>query len=261
MKLQDNQLKASFKNHQLQLGLWCALSSSYSSEIVAGSGYDWLNLDMEHSPNDLHTILTQLQALAAYPVEPVVRPIRFDKDLIKQYLDLGVRNLILPNVESAEMAQAIVAATRYPGRGIRGVAGQQRANRWGRVPNYHATADQQLCIMVQIESEEGVKNAKAIAQVEGIDAVFVGPNDLAASMGYLGQSGHATVQDTIRHIRSVIQETGKGAGILAASPADGHRYIEWGYTMVGIGSDQGLLIKASDDLIGQFRKDLSAKKA
>ena len=115
--------------------------------------------------------------------------------------------------------------------------------------------------MVQIESQAGVKNAKAIAQVEGIDAVFVGPNDLAASMGYLGQSGHATVQDTIRHIRSVIRETGKGAGILAASPADAHRYIEWGYTMVGIGSDQGLLIKASDDLIGQFRKDLSAKKS
>lgn len=261
MILQDNALKASFKNHQLQLGLWCALSSSYSAEIVAGSGYDWLNLDMEHSPNDLYTILTQLQALAAYPVEPVVRPIRFDKDLLKQYLDLGVRNLILPNVESAEMAQAIVAATRYPGRGIRGVAGQQRANRWGRVPNYHASADQQLCIMVQIESTDGVKNAKAIARVEGIDAVFVGPNDLAASMGYLGQAGHAEVQDTIRNIRSTVQDTGKGAGILAASPADAHRYIAWGYTMVGIGSDQGLLIKASDELIGQFRKDLSAKQA
>lgn len=260
MILQDNRLKASFQDQQLQLGLWCALSSSYSTEIVAGSGYDWLNLDMEHSPNDLQTILTQLQALAAYPVEPVVRPVRFDKDLLKQYLDLGVRNLLLPNVDSVEMAQAIVAATRYPGRGIRGVAGQQRANRWGRVPNYHASADQQLCIMVQIESEAGVKNAKAIAEVDGIDAVFVGPNDLAASMGYLGQSGHAVVQDTIRDIRRIIRDTGKGAGILAASAGDAHRYIEWGYTMVGIGSDQSLLIKASDELIGQFRKDLSAKQ-
>lgn len=261
-----NKLKQALAARQVQVGLWCSLSSSYATEILAGSGYDWLSMDMEHSPNDLQTVLAQLHAIGGYPVEPVVRLVRFDKDLVKQYLDLGVRNLVLPNVESADEARAIVAATRYPARrdasggGIRGVAGQQRGNRWGRIPNYLQTAHEQICLMAQIESAQGLANVSEIAAVDGLDGVFVGPNDLAASMGLLGESSAPEVQQAIQDIATRTLEVGKAAGILAVVDADAHRYTRWGYTMVGIGSDQGLLVKASDQLVGNFRKFLQEKK-
>ncbi len=252
--LKPNALKAALYNRKIQLGLWCALSSSYSTEIVAGSGYDWLTLDMEHSPNDMHTVLTQLQMLGAYNLEPAVRLVKFDKDLVKQYLDMGVRTLILPNVESAAKAGEIVLSTRYPHRGVRGVAGQQRANRWGRIANYAQTADEQICVLVQIESAPGVNQFDAIIGTEGIDGAFVGPNDLAASMGFLGQQHHPDVQKTIQSLPAVAAKHGKSIGILAASEADVQRYIEWGYKMVGLGSDQGLLAKASDTLLSNCRQ-------
>lgn len=252
--LKPNALKAALYNRKIQLGLWCALSSSYSTEIVAGSGYDWLTLDMEHSPNDMHTVLTQLQMLGAYNLEPAVRLVKFDKDLVKQYLDMGVRTLILPNVESAAQAGEIVLSTRYPHRGVRGVAGQQRANRWGRIANYAQTADEQICVLVQIESAPGVNQFDAIIGTEGIDGAFVGPNDLAASMGFLGQQHHPDVQKTIQSLPAVAAKHGKSIGILAASEADVQRYIEWGYKMVGLGSDQGLLAKASDTLLSNCRQ-------
>jgi 2-keto-3-deoxy-L-rhamnonate aldolase RhmA len=249
-----NKLKQALAERQVRIGLWCSLSSSYSTEILAGSGYDWMALDMEHSPNDLQTVLVQLQAMAGYEVEPVVRLVRFDKDLVKQYLDLGVRSLVLPNVESAEEARAIVRATRYPGQGVRGVAGQQRANRWGREPGYVEHAHEQICVLAQIESTRGVENVRAIASVEGLDGVFVGPNDLAASMGCLGRPSAPEVQQAIREVATKTLEAGKAAGILAVVEEDARRYASWGYTMVGIGSDQGLLVKASDQLVANFRR-------
>lgn len=252
--LKPNSLKAALYNKHLQLGLWCALSSSYSTEIIAGSGYDWLTLDMEHSPNDMQTVLGQIQMLAGYDLEPAVRLVKFDKDLVKQYLDMGVRTVILPNVESAAQAKEIVASTRYPGRGIRGVAGQQRANRWGRVANYALTADAQICVLVQIESADGVKHFDAIIGVEGVDGAFVGPNDMAASMGFLGQQHHPDVQKAIQSLPAIARKHGKSIGILAATEADAQRYIEWGYIMVGLGSDQGLLAKASDTLLSNARQ-------
>ena len=259
MMLKPNSLKAALYNKQIQLGLWCSLSSSYSTEIVAGSGYDWLTLDMEHSPNDMHTVLTQIQMLAAYPLEAAIRLVKFDKDLVKQYLDMGVRNIILPNVESAAQASEIVASTRYPHRGIRGVAGQQRANRWGRVPNYAQTADEQLCVLVQIESADGVKYFDSIISVEGVDGAFIGPNDMAASMGFLGQQHHPEVQKAIESLPAIAAQHGKSIGILASSEADAQRYIEWGYKMVGLGSDQGLLAKTSDTLVSNCRAFLAGR--
>lgn len=253
MKLAPNRLKAALAQRRVQLGLWTSLANAYAMEILAGSGYDWLSLDMEHSPNDLASVLSQVQALGAYEVEPVVRLVRFDKDLVKQYLDLGVRTLVLPNVDDAELAREIVAATRYPGRGIRGVSGQQRANRWGRVKNYVHEADQELCVLAQIESGQGVANSGAIAAVEGIDGVFVGPNDLAASIGLLGKSGDAAVQEAITEVVRKVSETGKASGILAPNEDDAIRYIGQGYIMLGIGTDQGLLAHASDELVGRVR--------
>jgi 4-hydroxy-2-oxoheptanedioate aldolase len=259
MNLKPNRLKAALAARELQLGLWTSLASPYSTELLAGSGYDWLTLDMEHSPNDLLSVLAQLQALAGYEVEPVVRLVRFDRDLVKQYLDLGVRNLVLPNIESAEEAREIVAATRYPGRGVRGVAGQQRANRWGRVGGYHREAEQQLCLLAQIESGKAVQQAHAIASVDGIDGLFVGPNDLAASLGELMNSGAGPVQEAIAEVQAKLVEAGKAGGILAPAQADAQRYVRLGYTMVGLGSDQGLLAKASDELVQGFRRLLEAR--
>ena len=160
------------------------------------------------------------------------------------------------------MAREIVASTRYPAQGgWRGVAGQQRGNRWGRVHGYAQHAHEQLCLMLQVESLPGVEHARSIAEVEGVDGIFVGPNDLAACMGHMGHSNHPEVQKVIRQVLDTVLACRKAPGILAVVEEDAKRYLEWGYTMVGIGSDQGLLIKASDDLIGQFRKDLSAKKS
>jgi 4-hydroxy-2-oxoheptanedioate aldolase len=256
MKLKPNALKHALAYKQVQIGLWTCLSSAYSTELLAGSGYDWLTLDMEHSPNDLSGVLAQMQALGGYDVEPVVRLLRFDKDLVKQYLDLGARTLVLPNIESADEARAIVQAVRYPkseGGGIRGVAGLQRANRWGRVPNYHRDAENELCILAQIESARGVENAADIAKVNGIDGFFVGPSDLAASLGHINQPMDPVVQQAIAQALAAATAVGKGCGILARTEVEAQRYTEMGYLMIGLGSDQGLLAKASDELVARYR--------
>ena len=260
MELTPNTFKQALAKGQVQIGLWSSLSSNYSAEIVAGSGYDWILLDMEHSPNDLRGVLSHLQAIAPYHAEPLVRLYKFDKDLVKLYLDMGVRGFVFANVESAEQAREIVASTRYPAQGgVRGVAGQQRGNRWGRVHGYAQHAHEQLCLMLQVESLPGVEHAHAIASVEGVDGIFVGPNDLAACLGHMGHSNHPEVQKVIHQVLDTIRSAGKAPGILAVVEEDAKRYIEWGYTMVGIGSDQGLLIKASDTLVARFREHLAKR--
>lgn len=260
MEIKPNTFKQALAQGKVQIGLWSSLSNHYSAEIVAGSGYDWILLDMEHSPNDLRSVLTQLQAIAPYHAEALVRLYKFDKDLVKLYLDMGVRGFVFANVESTEMAREIVASTRYPAQGgWRGVAGQQRGNRWGRVHGYAQHAHEQLCLMLQVESLPGVEHARSIAEVEGVDGIFVGPNDLAACMGHMGHSNHPEVQKVIRQVLDTVLACRKAPGILAVVEEDAKRYLEWGYTMVGIGSDQGLLIKASDSLVQRFREHLSQK--
>ena len=257
--IKPNTFKSALAAKQTQLGLWCCIADAYTNEILAGSGYDWLTLDMEHSPNDARSVLAQLQMLNGYGVEAIVRFPKFDSDMLKLYLDLGVRTLMFPNVETADQAKAIVAATRYPPRGIRGVAGLQRANRWGRVKNYHANAETELCVIAQIESTTAVKNAPAIAAVDGIDGLFVGPSDLAASMGFMGNPLAPEVQQKIEEAKTLILATGKWAGILARGAVDAEVYAKMGFTMIGLGSDQGLLVKASDELVTQFRDTLARK--
>jgi 2-keto-3-deoxy-L-rhamnonate aldolase RhmA len=248
-----NSFKAALATQQTQLGLWCCIPDAYTNEILAGSGYDWLTLDMEHSPNDARTVLAQVQMLNGYGVEPIVRFPKFDSDVVKLHLDMGVRTLLFPNVETADQATAIVSATRYLPRGIRGVAGLQRANQWGRVKNYHANAEHELCVVAQIESVAAVKNIAQIAAVDGIDGLFVGPSDLAASMGFMGNPLDPVVQQRILDAKNAILASGKWAGILARGVADAEVYAKMGFTMIGLGSDQGLLAKASDDLLAQFR--------
>jgi 4-hydroxy-2-oxoheptanedioate aldolase len=254
MQLPQNSLKRALHSGQTQIGLWHGLFHPYVTELLAGTGFDWLCLDAEHSPSDHHNLLAQLQALAAYPVAPVVRAVSDDVYLIKQYLDIGVQTLLIPMVETAAQAARIVAATRYPPRGIRGVgAALARASRWNQVPDYLHRCEEELCVLVQIESVAGVKNLAAIAATEGVDGVFFGPSDLAASMGLLGKSGDALVQQTILDGISMVRAAGKAAGILTGEIDLARKYIESGATFVAVGLDTSLLVRSANDLAKKFR--------
>lgn len=197
--------------------------------------------------------MVQLQVMAAYPLEALVRLPSTDKYLTRQLLDIGARSLIFPCIESAAEAAAIVEQTRYPMKGLRGVAGQQRANRYGRVPNYHRSAEGDIALVMQIESPAGVRAAAEIAAVDGVDALFVGPADLAATMDELGNPSAPAVQAAIASVQRAASSVGKAAAILAPAHVDARRYIETGFSMVGVGSDQGLLARGCDDLVAMFK--------
>ncbi len=253
MDLPANRFKKAILAGQQQVGLWVSLASPYSIEIVAGSGFDWLLIDGEHSPNDPTTVLPQLQAAAPYPVSTIVRPAWNEKVLIKRYLDIGAQSLLIPYVETAEQAQAAVAASRYPLRGVRGVAGVTRASRFGRVDDYVRRAEEALCLLVQIESRLGLDNLEAIARTDGVDGVFIGPADLAAGLGHLGQQNHPEVQKAIEDAIERIKACGKPAGILAVDEASARRYMEWGTTFTAVGLDAMILRVESEKLREKFK--------
>jgi len=248
-----NTFKAALQRNEPQFGLWLGLADSYSAEICAGVGFDWLLIDGEHAPNDVRTILGQLQAIAAYPVHPVVRPPIGDVHLLKQLLDIGAQSLLIPLVESAEYARQLVSATRYPPNGIRGVASAlARAARWGRVPNYLDAADAEICLLVQIETRKGLAALDEIAAVEGVDGVFIGPADLSAALGHRGNPTHPDVQAAIEDAISRIRAAGKAPGILVTDEALARRYLSLGCTFVAVGLDVSLLARAARDLARKF---------
>ena len=253
MDLPRNPFKHALVAGRQQIGLWVSLASPYSAEIVAGAGFDWLVIDTEHSPNEVDTTLAQLQVVAAYPVSPVVRPAWNDKVLIKRHLDIGAQTLLIPYVQNADEAAAAVAATRFPTRGVRGVAGVTRASRFGRVADYAKRAEEELCLLVQIENREGLENLEAIARTDGVDGVFVGPADLAAGLGHLGEQSHPEVQSAIRDAIERIRACGKGAGILATDEASSRRYIEWGTTFTAVGLDVMVLGRELEKLCAKFK--------
>ncbi|MDB5698923.1 MAG: bphF2, partial [Alphaproteobacteria bacterium] len=236
MQTPTNKLKQALGEGRPQIGFWLALANPISAEICAGAGFDWLLIDGEHSPQSLPLVLAQLQAIAAYPAHPIVRVPSSDPVTIKTYLDLGAQSLLVPMVDTADQAAAIVNAARYPPAGNRGIGGA-RAARWGRYPRYIHEANDQLCLIVQIETVRGLDNIEAIAAVDGIDALFVGPADLSASMGHVGQPAHPEVQaaalDAFRRIRAA----GRAAGILTRDEEFARRSIEHGALIVGVGVD------------------------
>lgn len=252
MQEQMNALKTALARDELAVGLWCSLASAITTEVTAGAGADWLLVDGEHSPNDLRSILGQLQAAGQYPVEAMVRLPLAETSLVKQFMDIGARSLMVPNVSTAEQARAIVAATQYA-PGLRGYSTAHRANRFGRIRDYHATARAQQLLVLQIECETGVANAAGIAGVDGVDAVFVGPGDLSANMGAMGRPGDAPVQKAIGAVLAAARKAGKAAGILAPVEADARRYIEDGFRLVAVGSDLGVLSKGTDALVAAFK--------
>ncbi len=252
MQERQNSLKVAVAAGRSHIGLWCSLASALTTEIVAGSGAGWLLIDGEHSPNDLRTIMAQLQVAAAFPCEAVVRLPSDDPNLIKQAMDIGARSLMIPNVRSAEQARTIVAAMTYAPGGFRGFSVGHRANQFGRIAGYHANARAQQLLAVQIEDETGVANAAEIAAVEGVDVLFVGPGDLSANMGAMGNPNAEHVKQAIRSVREAAVSAGKASGILAPVKADADRYLADGFTMVAVGSDLGLLARGSDALVASF---------
>lgn len=256
MKLAENRFKRALAARQQQIGLWSSLASAMSVELLAGAGFDWLVLDMEHAPNELPMVGGQLQAMAAFATHPVVRPPWNDMVMIKRLLDIGVQTLLIPYVETETQARDAVAFTRYPPDGVRGYASSPRASGYGRIADYTKHCASELCVLVQVESRLGLDNLERIAAVEGIDGVFIGPGDLAAALGHTGEIGHpevqATIEDTIRRIVA----TGKPAGILTPNETFARRYIELGSSFTAVGSDIGILGRGADQLAARFKPSL-----
>ena len=235
------------------IGLWASASSPVTAEIVAGSGCDWVLLDTEHSPNGLESVLAQLHAMSAYPVSPVVRVPFGDTVTIKQFLDIGVQNLLVPMVDSAEQAEGLVRAVRYPPRGVRGVGSAlARSARWNRVEGYLGRADETISLTVQIESAAAVADAARIVAVDGVDAIFIGPSDLAASIGHLGEQGHPDVVDAVLRTIAVARDAGVPVGVNAFVPANAERYIAAGADFVAVGADVAILARQSEALVARF---------
>jgi 4-hydroxy-2-oxoheptanedioate aldolase len=247
-----NRFKAALRAHQRQIGLWSSLCSNIVAEVIAGAGFSWIALDAEHAPNELSGILQQLQAMNAGTAEAVVRPPAGDPVVIKRLLDIGARSLLIPQVRTAEEVRLMVEATRYPPHGRRGISVSQRANRFSRAKDYLIHADEQICLLIQIETEEALSEVDLIARIDGVDGLFVGPSDLAASLGHLGNPGHGVVQKAFDKVLGASQRAGKSAGILAPVEADAERYIENGFSFVAVGSDLGLLVNGCDALLRRF---------
>jgi 4-hydroxy-2-oxoheptanedioate aldolase len=239
-----------------RFGMWLASGSGYVSEICAGSGIDWVLLDQEHAPNDIRTILEQLQVLSGYPdVDVLVRPPSADPVFIKMLLDIGAQNLIVPMIDVPGEAAAAVAATRYPPEGIRGVGSAlARASRWNRISDYLATADGSVSLTVQVESLAGLEHLGDIAEVDGVDAVFIGPADLAASMNKLGQPEHPDVVGTIETALSTIVGHGKSAGVNAFNKTIARRYLAAGASFVLVGADVAMLARGTDALVDEYKE-------
>lgn len=252
MDVPVNAFKHAIHSGRHQKGLWVTLANAYSTEAVAGAGFDWLLLDMEHSPNEFDTILQQLQAIAGYPVQAVVRPVWNDPLAIKRLLDIGAQTLLIPYVQNAAEAEKAVRAMRYPPKGMRGVSALTRATRFGRVPEYMQHGERELCLLVQVETQAALEEIEAIAAVDGVDGIFIGPADLSASLGYPGQLKHPEVLEKIEQAIRRICATGKAAGILTADRTLAHRFIELGTLFTAVGVDAGLLARAADDLAKEY---------
>jgi 4-hydroxy-2-oxoheptanedioate aldolase len=253
MELNRNAFKHALAQGRLQIGLWSSLCSNMAAEIISDSGFDWILLDTEHSPNEIPVLMTQMQAMEKGTATPVVRAAWNDAVLLKRILDVGAQSVLIPFVQNAEEARRAVAATRYPPQGIRGTAGSARGSRYGRVKDYLKKANGEICVLVQAETREALGQLEAIAKVDGIDGVFIGPSDLAASMGHIGELTHPEVQKAIEDAGRRLKALGKPAGILTLNEDEARRYISWGYTFVAVGADVGLLARSADALAKKFK--------
>jgi 4-hydroxy-2-oxoheptanedioate aldolase len=260
MKTPVNPFKLALAEKRAQIGLWVGLANGFAAEICAGAGFDWLLIDGEHGPNGLQDLLAQAQAMAAYPETNAIARVPFgDAVVIKQYLDLGLQTLLVPMVDTPEQAAHLVRACHYPqddGQGgMRGMAGG-RASRWGRYPNYAKEANEQVCLLVQAETTEALQHLDAIAATPGVDGVFIGPADLSASMGHVGNPGHPEVQAAIEDAIARILRAGKAPGILTSDEAQAKHYLSLGALFVAVGQDTQILARQTSALAARFKADL-----
>jgi 4-hydroxy-2-oxoheptanedioate aldolase len=254
MNLPQNSFKRALAAGKPQIGLWSSLSSNYTVEVIAGAGFDWILLDTEHSPNDLENLLTQLQAAAPYPTHPVVRVAWNDMVTIKRVLDVGAQSLLIPYVSSKAEAEGAVSYTRYPPAGVRGVAGTTRASRFGRVADYARRAHEEICVLVQVETQQALDNIEAISAIDGVDGIFIGPADLHASLGHTGEIANPKVKPMIDEAIKRIRKAGKAPGILTPSEADARHWLECGALFVAVGADVGILARGAEALAAKFKK-------
>ena len=254
MNLPINTFKHAILSGKTQLGFWSGLSSHITVEVLANAGFDWLLLDTEHSPNELPMVHSQLQAISQGSAHPIVRPAWNDTVVIKRLLDIGAQTLLIPFVQDADEARRAVAATRYPPLGVRGYSAAARASDYGRVKDYAKRCEEELCVLVQVETPLALANIEEIAAVDGVDGIFIGPGDLAASMGHIGNPKHpdvvAAIEQAIRRIRAC----GKPASILSPDETMAHHYIEVGSMFTAVGSDIGILARNAEALAGRFRQ-------
>jgi 4-hydroxy-2-oxoheptanedioate aldolase len=252
--LPRNAFKHGLANGERKVGFWCSLASPIVAEILAGAGFDWVLIDGEHGPNDISSLLVQLQAMRGGTAEPIFRVPWNDMVMIKRAMDVGARSLLVPFVQNAEEARRAVEAARYPPLGIRGVSVLPRANDYGRITGYHANAHLDTCILVQLETRAALKEIEAIAAVDGVDGLFVGPSDLAANFGHLGNTKRpevvAAIEDAVRRIRA----TGKAAGMLTNNLDEADALFAQGFNFVSVGNDVGLLARGAEQLAARFRR-------
>jgi len=253
VEFQKNAFKAALAAGKLQIGIWSSLCSNIAADILSDSGFDWILLDTEHSPNEIPDLVGQLQAVRGGTATPIIRPAWNDAVLAKRALDIGAQTLLFPYVQNAEEAKRAVESTRYPPQGIRGVSVAARASRYGRTPGYLGRANTETCVLVQVETRAALNELEAIARVDGVDGVFIGPSDLAASLGHIGNPAHADVQAAIKDAVDRLKKAGKPAGILTGNEDEARRYIEWGFLFVAVGADVGLLAKNADALAKKFK--------
>lgn len=249
-----NHFKAALRERRWQVGLFLGMASGLATELMAGTGFDWLVIDAEHTPNGPSSVLAQLQAASAYPVSMLVRPMGHDPALIKQYLDAGAQSLLVPLVDDAAQAADLVRAVRYPPEGIRGVAASlARAAHWTGIPDYLHQANGQICLVVQVETRKALENLDEILRVDGVDGVFIGPADLAASLGHLGDSSHPEVRAAIEDALVRISASGKAAGVFVTDPALAEHFRSLGASFIAVGGDMTLLRAAAVQLADAFR--------
>jgi 4-hydroxy-2-oxoheptanedioate aldolase len=253
MELKPNRFKRDLGRRQ-QLGMFSTLASPLLVELFAGCGFDWILIDTEHSPNEMPGVINQLQALSALPASPIVRPAWSDMVLVKRLLDAGAQTLLLPYVQNAEAAEQAVSYTRYPPHGVRGVSGSSRAAGYGLVADYVVRAADEICVIVQIETAEGLRDLERIAAVDGVDAVFIGPADLAASLGHLGNAQHPEVQSAIDDAFRRLRALGKPAGYLTTNEAEAERRIADGVDFVGVATDTSIITRGATGLIQRLRR-------
>ena len=222
--------------------------------MIAGAGFDWLLLDMEHSPNDLESLLAQLQAAAPYGTHPVVRVPWNDMVTIKRVLDVGAQSLLVPYVCTAPEARAAVSFTRYPPQGARGVAGTTRATRFGRIKEYARRAQEEICLLVQVETQSALDSIEAICAIDGVDGVLIGPADLHASLGYAGEIANPKVMPAIDDAIRRTRKAGKAPGILTPSEGDARRWLDCGALFVAVGADVGILARGAEALAQKFKR-------